>query len=476
MNVAVIGAGMSGLASAYELVTLGIPAGKPAPEVTVYDVDEPGGNCRTARFRINGVERFADLAVNDFNARTYELMMTRMRAMGYTEYEPLEDTACFYDPNRLERIFCLPEQAGAVDPIAPMPEQLARDFQKFVIHATADADKDEYKDETIEDYVRKTGGRYGDAGALLDQVVLPRVGAMYFCDKEGAAHTLFRAVMKYYILQEGFTTQGRRSANDVGDRKYFSRGSAHWIEYLCTTLKKHGVRFEIDRTLVRLKSSQTGIMVNDRRYDAVVMACPADAVGPLFAFDLDRRVLGWLDTFHYVPNVSYLHADAAMLPRNPNTWRTYNVGMRGPEATYLMTYVENRHQNDAQNEQFDHYENPQFFVSCISPPAPGRPEPRPPDPRLRIPYELTNGAAPDPHFRHFMLCSDTLKAQTELKKWSGTSGIYFGAGWTEGAGLHEECWQAANRAAAAIVGVPPFSDPELDRNLPHYVLSAAGIA
>ena len=82
MRIAIIGAGVSGLALAWLLNDSG-------HDIDVYEREgAPGGDCKTARFNFGSYQRWSDLGVNDFNAATYSRVVAVMDQLG-VEYADL---------------------------------------------------------------------------------------------------------------------------------------------------------------------------------------------------------------------------------------------------------------------------------------------------------------------------------------------------------------------------------------------------
>ncbi|RFA29254.1 hypothetical protein CAI21_10870 [Alkalilimnicola ehrlichii] len=186
------------------------------------------------------------------------------------------------------------------------------------------------------------------------------------------------------------------------------------------------------------------------------------------------------------------------MPPNKNLWRTYNISIRNPGDTfqpYRISYVSNRHQNDAENPDYAEANLPQFFVSLVNDlnqipqqdmldrvrdttliPAPLREalpqatllqmDEQAPDTGYRhllgdIPADHTNKAWTV--FKHNVLDADCCLAQENIEKYNQmtaaaiaegerlTCPLLFGGGWSNGAGLHEQCLEQAEKIAAWVL-------------------------
>lgn len=462
-QIAVIGAGVSGLALGWHL------RGAPV-QLTYYDKNpRPGGNCRTGWVAIGDEYRFCDLGVNDFNTRAYGHVVQAMDELGIA-YDLLEDSACFYTLKGALYTttkyymtregtetdwhpYQLPVSAYTIGglPYQPMPEYLARDFARFKVEAPRFLANNGEKAAgmTIGQYLTQGGTPYHpDFGRLC---IFPRVNAMYFvsngmppCDMP------FAAVMHYYMLQEGFGTHF-----DGPLRMYFRDGAQNWIERLARALDAD-VRCGQAVQVGWLGGAQPwGVSsAPDKpleRYDAVVFACHADqAIKALHPTAPPApRVRQLLQRFPYAPSTGIAHTYAGVLPSDPNLWRTYNVRVHDLDPdqppsvnSYSMTYLCNKHQNDARSGSRNRYGGAQMFVSL--------------NPFEEIPEEhiLSDANTGEPliwNFPHNVLTFDAMRAQCDLTKQQGSfQGLYFAGGWCHGAGLHEECWIQARELAALI--------------------------
>lgn len=141
-----------------------------------------------------------------------------------------------------------------------------------------------------------------------------------------------------------------------------------------------------------------------------------------------------------------------MLPPDVNAWRSFNVRIRQGAGLkpYSMTYVCNRHQNDAAGGDWNHANSAQMFVTL-------NPTELIPD-RYVLPRAVkssSNGvqAAPEQKaihaFKHNLLDRNCFETQRAIKKFHQTNTrLYFTGGWSNGAGLHEECWLQAEKIAS----------------------------
>ena len=468
-SIAIIGAGLSGLAIAWGL--------RDYPgRVVLYDKgDKIGGNCQSRWVAVGDQYRFCDLGVNDFNTRAYAGVVEAMDEVGIG-YSLLEDSACFYSPDG-----SFAYTLGGLAYHRPMPLALAAEYARFQQEAAQDYLKDPGTRVSIGEYLSLASPPYSaDFGRLC---IFPRVNAMYFMDPTRRAEDMpFKAVMHYYILQEGFGTP-------YGPlRMYFHGGAQNWLKRLAQYLGRRmvmGADLQISAELsgqYTVSSTQGGGAAARESFDAVIFACQADAIAGLMQnAPVIRNVQqDVLQHIRYAPSTAYAHTYTGILPPDVNLWRSYNVTIHGDAAgtgpqPYSMTYLCNKHQNDAQSGQHDRYGGPQVLVTLnpcdrvktiLDDEIAGRTETR---------YMLRDANTHEAikwEFPHNVLDLDGIDAQARLEAHQGQMGLFFTGGWSYGSGLHEECWQQSQAVALAVRSGAPFSTPGFAGAAPPHIVRA----
>ncbi|MFV0384979.1 NAD(P)-binding protein [Paracoccus sp. (in: a-proteobacteria)] len=517
-SIAIIGGGISGLSVAYTLIT-----SQYTGAITVFEAKPTlGGNADTVELLLGTdyrgaapkpFTRIADLGVNDINLSSYKRVAQAMTTINYCQpgfpddgaLRPLEDSACFFTPDGRE-IWTMDQylieksspHSGVVDlrfsldnPDNPHSVRLKDAEQKFMQRAAQDFGPDqnpgeqpEYWTYSVRRYVEYFRNTYltGPAPlfdpAMLDEVarlfLMPRIAAMYFAADTGPEDMPFRGVMNYYRLQEGYGT------GKAPDRRYFTHGSQDWINALANWLQGRGVTI-VQGFRAQVASTEANgapaVIIRDAEnqhpphvVDAVVMAAHAD--DQLNAFSrgdtlLDEGMASDLGRIQHAVSRAVAHTWAEVLPSNVGCWRSYNVTIRSGQGLmpYQMTYVENRHRNDALSPEYDRFGLPTYFVTLN--PAPPIPDAH----VLRLKPDTVKGRlgrrpgfhppdhAGDAHadkaviwFRHTVMTPTLLDIQDRLPQRQGMSDgrVFFAGCWTNGAGLHEQCFEQAERVVAAM--------------------------
>ncbi len=479
-SIAIVGAGVSGLAAAWGLRNY-------PGRVVLYDKSSSiGGNCQSRQIAVGDEYRFCDLGVNDFNTRAYSSVLEAMDEVGI-EYGLLEDSACFYSDTSSYAY-----TIGGLNYHRAMPEGIAAEYARFQTEAAQ-----YYKDHpntncSIGEYLYNIASpAYStDFG---EHCIFPRVNAMYFMDPDKqAADMSFKAVMHYYILQEGFGTA-------YGPlRMYFKDGAQNWLKRLAQFLNRNIVLNADVRIQANLQNpaqaSYTLSYTNSRNevvdevFDQVIFACHSDAIAPMVSGSAVIQTLQEhvLRKVRYAPSVAYAHTYTGILPPDVNLWRTYNVTVHdathvgGKTYPYSMTYVCNKHQNDAKSGTYNNYGGPQILVTL----NPREDVKKILDDEIKA-MQATPSVAPlymlcdaNTHapivwsFPHNIVDNASIRAQDDLVQFQGREGLFFTGGWTQGAGLHEECWIQSQAVATAIQTGLPFDKPTSDQNQAHTILKA----
>ncbi|MEN8802023.1 MAG: NAD(P)-binding protein [Thiogranum sp.] len=540
-RIAIIGGGVSGLAVAYNLLQ---QTTKFECVIDIYEANEYlGGNADTAQVDLGEIKdpllantrsnkrhliRKADLGVDDLNMDTYTRIKRIMDEIGFKDYRPLEDTACFFTLNGSKVLTADGElRHGTSDPNIAVSDELASTYSKFMAAAAQaiehEGRKKEYKRYTVGQYVadymkQATGKDIPMIEEMRDCLLYPRINAMYFVDDvTGPAGMPLRAVMQYYIIQEGFKHDDPNPPTPK--RNYFLNGAQAWIDKLAEyLLNKYADRLKIIRNAqasIYVEKSQVSISVppgqgtsglpKPQSYDKVVMACHADDAMRAIKHGMSQGLINVLDKVRYTNSIAVAHTFAGVLAPDRNAWRTYNVLIREGQAIhpYSMTYVMNRHRNDAavwyetdahgtpvmKTTEFNKAGMPQYFVTlnpCV--PIPDEYVLKTPEGEARKPAgyfkEFKNNEEMLPGwrqlggvegegqpvigwFKHNVLNFDCLDAQEQLAELQGGDymNLYFAGGWTRGAGLHEECWKMAEELVkimtqheASLQGKNPHSE------------------
>ena len=419
-----IGAGVSGMSAAWHLHRYGYA-------VKVFERnDRIGGNAYTVDVVVGDEERWVDLGVNDFNAKTYSRLVGVFDQLG-VKYRRLDDTACFAT---LDGSICYTTDGKSG---TQMPGPIRRDAERFQREAPEVLTNPRYRYMLVGEYVAEKG--YCDE--FVSQNLYPRINGMYFADWQGAGSAPVWPVVKYYTLQEGLNPD----VPPKPERMYFVNGSREWMAKLHSAAQQ---RFPVALNAeASVHAGPDGVVVQtfDRseRFDKVVLAQQAEDALRSFRAGLTTEVARFLDSFEYYDDEVVVHNYFGALPPDVGTWRTYNILIRRNASgirPYTITYVANRHQNDAQNPRYGRSGTPLFFVTL---------NPAVPIPDAHI-LRRSDGTPAKAVFRDIAHTVSTVKAQERRQGLQGINNVFLTGGYACGAGLHEECWTDGMRLAEYI--------------------------
>ncbi|WP_176256891.1 NAD(P)-binding protein [Derxia lacustris] len=510
--------------------------------------------------------RWADLGVNDANLSAYKRMVAMMQTVGFNlhvEMKPLLDTASY---TAADGSVTLTDDAGLSQGVSQSRMRLGSEpnaglltgfsalyrlgLDKVPANDGPPGPGEVGDDYTVDDFLRDTlrdlaplrataamlieEQRQASLGAAdpylpplaplpaddarvrqlvqqaADDILYPRIGAMYFADPEGPGTMPLRSPFQYYKVQEGGKEQPYRC--------YFDFGAHRWLETLDRWLVNSSdaaVRYaSFTGCPVQVELADGKAVVHrldadgrrqpgepGERFDLVISAVHADNALDLIAFGANPPRVGeasvpeLLASLRYTASYAVCHTDSHRLPRDRAAWRTYNIPVRKNYGDgYRIDYVVNYHQNDPANPVYDAAGLPEYFVSLLNradviPEALVLDRVAPAAHQRHAQAGVAAGAsgyrdcargqaasggagyAPDKAwtlFKHNVLDANCLKVQRQMAQFNASVGahrlldgaalaqpILFTGGWMLGAGLHEQCIEQAERLAELIYGAGP---------------------
>ena len=404
MRIAVIGAGVSGLGAAYLLSR--------AHDVELYErAPVAGGHVRT----VHHAGLALDTGFIVHNEPNYPLLTRLLRELG-VGVQPAEMSfsvscgACGLEWSG-KRPFAQPRRT-----VDPRFLSLLAEVVRWLRTARRSLDEADYEERTLEDYV--TERRY--SRRFRTHYLVPLTSALWSTAPERALEFPAASAIRFFehhrmlgfgrhrwrTVTGGAETYVRALLDRLGSRVHLGLG----VRAICRT--PDGVRLRTDDDVAR-------------PFDAVVVATHGDEALRLLSdpSDDETRVLG---AFRTTPNDVVLHTDARFLPRAHGARASWNYQLSGavkPTVTYYLNALQ-------QLEADDHW--------CVT-------------------LNRTDEIDPEKvvaraSFRHPLFTVQSLRAQRELPRLSGTRRTWF-AGAYHGNGFHEDGLASGVRAADAL-GVP----------------------
>jgi uncharacterized protein len=309
MRIAVIGSGISGLASAWLLSR--------DHAVTLFEAqDHLGGHTDTHRVEVSGRRYAVDSGFIVYNPRHYPLLTRLFKELG-VESQPTtmsfavrnDVSGLQYNATDLNRLFCQRRNL-----VSPRFLGMVRDLLRFYREAPA-ALLNEKDDVSVEEYLSQH--RYGHA--FGEDHLIPMASALWSCPPKDVLSFSVRHLVQFMTNHQMLQVSGR-------PKWYVVKGGS--ASYVWTLRSRWKVNVHISQPVrsVRRTGVEVGIRTDHgwQQFDHVVLACHSDQALALLsdAHDIEREILGQI---HYQKNDVVLHSDPSVLPSKRSTWAAWNV-------------------------------------------------------------------------------------------------------------------------------------------------------
>ena len=411
-RVAVVGSGISGLATAWLL--------RERFDVTLFEADRrPGGHTHTVTVELEGRTAPVDTGFLVFNRRTYPNLCALFSHLGI---EAVASEMSFSVSLQRPELEWAGSSLGTVfgqrrNLVRPAFWSMLRDIQRFNQHSRALSGNGPLARMPLGDFLDAHG--YG--AHFRDWYLLPMAAAIWSCPTAQMmaypTGTFVRFCLNHGLLQ-------------ITDRPQWltvAGGGARYVQRLLDDLDD--VRLGCPVRGIERGPAGASLLTDAGRmsFDAVVLACHSDQALRLLgagATGAERTVLG---AVRYQPNTAWLHTDPSLLPRRRALWSAWNYRAAGDEPgqrPVSVSYLINRLQPLP-------FEQP--VVVSLNPERP------PADEHVieRIEYA------------HPVFDRLAVEAQERLDALQGEQGTWFAGAWS-GFGFHEDGLRSALTVAGRM--------------------------
>ncbi|MEP0201219.1 MAG: FAD-dependent oxidoreductase [Halioglobus sp.] len=325
MRIAVIGSGISGLASAHYL--------SEQHEVTVFESgDRIGGHTATMDVKL-GTRRYAiDTGFIVFNDWTYPNFIALMDELGVTS----KPTAMGFSVNDLTsgleysgtNLDCMFAQRRNL--VSPRFLAMVRDILRFNKESIADLESDELSEsETLGDYLQRNGYSEG----FREQYLIAMGSAIWSADCE----TMMAFPVSFFV--RFFKNHGLLSVKNRPQWRVIEGGSREYLRPLCQRFES---RIHTNAAVEQVQRHPGGVIIGltDGRsfsFDQVVIASHSDQALAMLGDPTpqERDILGAMP---YQSNDVVLHTDTRLLPKNKKTWSSWNYQLGVSDDRAVVTY------------------------------------------------------------------------------------------------------------------------------------------
>lgn len=417
-RIAIIGSGISGLASAYFL--------RHQHDVVLFEAnDYLGGHTHTVDVTLEGRTHGVDTGFLVYNDHTYPNLVALFAELGVASIASdmsfgvsMDGGALEWAGTSIDTVFA--QRANA---LSPSFLGMLRDIMHFNGHAQRFLELAGATGLTLGQLLQRE--RYG--ARFRDAYLLPMAAAIWSSSPNDIlrfpAATFLRFCLNHRLLQVSNRPQWRTVAG--GARQYVDKIAATLPDCRLRSAVR-SVRREAGAVLV---SSAAGT----ETFDAVVLATHAPTTLAMLAdaSENERAILGGV---RYQPNTAWLHTDTKLMPRRRKVWSAWNylagaasAGQRPVCVSYWL--------NQLQALPFD---TP--VMVTLNPHVPP-----------------ASGTVLDKFdYAHPIMDQATIRSQQQLAQIQGNGGLWYAGAWT-GYGFHEDGLKSALRVATAFDAAPAWA-------------------
>lgn len=331
-RIAAVGAGISGLSSAWLL--------SQKHEVTLFEAESYlGGHTNTVDVTLDGVTHPVDTGFLVFNTHTYPNLTALFALLGVASTETEMSFAVSLEQPDLEW------SGSSLATVFGQKRNLLRpDFWRMLADILRFNRESVYWLESSLDDQRSlreflAAGKY--SRAFAEWYLLPMGAAIWSCPAgqmlDYPLATFVRFCRNHGLLQ-------------IFDRPLWRTvqgGGREYVKKLADSIAS----IRLDTPVLGVRRTNDGVEVSTRDgvelFDQVVLACHSDQALAILgesATEEESRLLG---AIRYEPNRAVLHTDAALLPRDPAMWSAWNylsskdeLNRRPVSVSYLLNRLQ----------------------------------------------------------------------------------------------------------------------------------------
>jgi predicted NAD/FAD-binding protein len=324
MKIAIIGGGISGLATAHLLCG--------EHEITLFEANGyPGGHTNTLDVPHNGINYAVDTGFIVFNERTYPNFIKLLERLGVPSQPSVmsfsavcEASGLQYSATNLNTLFAQRRNLLSLPFWRMLLEIFRFNRSSAELYGSCDLSL------TMGEYLRS----HGYSHLFIEKFLIPMGAAVWSADP--AQFLAFPAA----AFVQFFTNHGMLNAFDQPTWRVVSGGSRQYVEPLTRPFRD---RIRLSTPVERVQRFGDRVIVTPRggepvEFDHVVLACHSDQALAMLAdpSDTERALLGAIP---YQKNDTVLHADSRLLPSITKARASWNCLLpRKQQGSVVLTY------------------------------------------------------------------------------------------------------------------------------------------
>jgi len=309
-NIAVIGSGISGLASAWFL--------SQEHNVTVFEKNAKlGGHTNTVSVDVDGKTLPVDTGFIVFNRPNYPNLSAMLAHLNVDTIETemsfaasIDNGSLEYSGNNLNTLFA---QRRNLLSIAHW--KMIRQILRFNKQAKSDLKTRDNLEMSLGDYLTM----HGFDERMQSAYLLPMAAAIWSCP----VNTMMKFPVGSFL--QFFENHGLLNVEDRPQWETIKGGSQTYIDVM---LKETKFEFCVDSPVKSIEKGVDGITVelhngDNSVFDQVVFASHADQSYSMLSPALQNHFSVMKD-FQYQENIAYLHTDLKLMPKRKLAWASWN--------------------------------------------------------------------------------------------------------------------------------------------------------
>jgi predicted NAD/FAD-binding protein len=339
MNIAIVGAGISGLAAAHVL--------QEQHDITVFEAGAyAGGHTNTIRVDSAYETHHVDTGFIVFNDRNYPEFTQLLARLGvdhqpsHMSFAVADESGDFeYSSGSVGGLF-----AKASHAVSPTFQRMVVDYVRFNKKARELLADPTGADPSLRDWLDEC--RF--SRAFVERLIVPQASAVWSADPERMWAFPARFLVEFFNHHGMLELTGRPRWMTVkgGSQRYVEKLVRPFADRLRLSCPIAAVRRFDDRVELTPVDGETEV------FDEVVLAVHSDQALRMLADPSasEREILGAIP---YQPNEAVLHSDASLLPRRRRAWSSWNYHLLSePAGKTTMTYHMNRLQSLRADREF----------------------------------------------------------------------------------------------------------------------------